>query len=113
MVHGASLRLDKWLWFARLAKSRSAAQALCESRRLRIDGRVIERASALVRPGSVLSFPRDDEVIVVKVEGLAACRGPYEEARHLYTDLTSRRADTSSAGRWPQLAPLTPALAAF
>lgn len=88
MVYGAGLRLDKWLWFARLAKSRSAAQDLCESRRLRIDGRVIDRASALVRAGSVLSFLRDDEIVVVRVEGLADRRGPYEEARHLYTDLS-------------------------
>lgn len=88
MVYGAGLRLDKWLWFARLAKSRSSAQKLCESRRLRIDGRVIDRASALVRAGAVLSFPDDDRVVVVRVEGLAERRGPYEEARHLYTDLS-------------------------
>jgi ribosome-associated heat shock protein Hsp15 len=88
LVYGAGLRLDKWLWFARLAKSRSAAQNLCESRRLRIDGRVIDRASALVRAGSVLSYPLDDEVVVVRVEGLTERRGPYEEARQLYTDLT-------------------------
>ena len=81
-------RLDKWLWFARLTKSRSQAQDLCESRRLRLDGRVVDRASAQVRAGSVLSFPRGDEIIVVRVEGLAERRGPYEEARHLYTDLS-------------------------
>lgn len=110
MVYGASLRLDKWLWFARLAKSRSAAQTLCESRRLRIDGRVIDRASALVRAGAVVSFPKDDEVIVIKVEGLAERRGPYEEARQLYTDLTRAR-DWSSTGA--QTLGLTPALASF
>jgi ribosome-associated heat shock protein Hsp15 len=88
LVYGAGLRLDKWLWFARLAKSRSSAQALCESRRLRIDGRVIDRASALVRAGAVLSFPDDDRIVVVRVEELAERRGPYEEARHLYTDLS-------------------------
>ncbi|KPF78844.1 hypothetical protein IP88_03015 [alpha proteobacterium AAP81b] len=88
MVYGAGLRLDKWLWFARLAKSRSQAQDLCESRRLRVDGRVVDRASAQVRAGSVVSFPRGDELIVVRVEGIAEARGPYEVARHLYTHLT-------------------------
>ncbi len=97
MVYGAGLRLDKWLWFARLAKSRSAAQDLCESRRLRIDGRVIDRASALVRAGSVVSFPKDDEVVVIRVEGLAERRGPYEEARQLYTDLTRAMASRVEA----------------
>lgn len=89
LVHGASLRLDKWLWFARLAKSRGNAKALCESRRLRIDGRVVERASALVRPGQVLSFPDQDGVVVVRVQGLAENRGPFAQARLMYTDLVS------------------------
>ncbi len=106
MVYGAGLRLDKWLWFARLAKSRSAAQTICESRRLRLDGRVIDRASALVRTGSVVSFRRDDEVIIVRVEGLAERRGPYEQARLLYTDLTCNLAASA-------LAPLTSATASF
>ena len=107
MVYGASLRLDKWLWFARLAKSRGAAQDRCESRRLRIDGRVIDRASAQVRAGSVVSFPKDDEVVVIKVDGLADRRGPYEEARQLYTDLTLSLARPLT----PQ--PLTQGAAAF
>ncbi len=91
MVYGAGLRLDKFLWFARLAPSRSQAQALCESRRLRIDGRVVERASALVRAGAVLSWPRGDQIIVVRVEGLPERRGPYVEACGFYTDLTPGR----------------------
>lgn len=88
MVYGAGLRVDKFLWFARLARSRSQAQSLCESRRLRIDGRVVERASALVRAGAVLSWLKDDDVVVVRVEGLPDRRGPYAEARLCYTDLS-------------------------
>ena len=87
MVYGQGLRLDKWLWFARLTKSRSAAQHLCESRYLRLDGRIIDRASALVRAGSVVSFPRNDEVVVVRVEGLGDARRTFVEASQLYTDL--------------------------
>jgi len=88
LVYGQGLRLDKWLWFARLMKTRSDAQALCESRHLRLDGRVIDRPSALVRPGSVVSFPSRDDVVVVRVEGLAERRGPFSEACQMYTDLT-------------------------
>jgi len=91
LVYGQGLRLDKWLWFARLTKSRSDAQRLCESRHLRLDGRVIERPSALVRAGSVVSYARGDDVVVVRVVGLADRRGPFAEARELYTDLTTRR----------------------
>ena len=97
MVYGQGLRLDKWLWFARLSRSRSDAQRLCESRHLRLDGRVIDRASALVRTGSVVSFAKQDEVIVVRVEGLSDRRGPFVEARELYTDLTQRRAPLTDA----------------
>ena len=91
MVHGQGLRLDKWLWFARLTKSRSDAQRLCESRHLRLDGRVIDRPSALVRAGSVVSFPKFDDVIVVRVLGIAERRGPFVEACQLYADLTRGR----------------------
>jgi ribosome-associated heat shock protein Hsp15 len=80
--------LDKWLWFARLTRTRGQAQELAESRHLRLDGRVIERCSALVRPGSILSYPWQDEVRVVRVEAIADRRGPFVEAQHLYTDLT-------------------------
>ncbi|MBU6166457.1 MAG: RNA-binding S4 domain-containing protein [Alphaproteobacteria bacterium] len=101
MVYGAGLRLDKFLWFARLAPSRSEAQGLCESRRLRLDGRVVERASALVRAGSVLSWPRGDAIIVVRVDGIPDRRGPYVEARNFYTDLTPGRAPPAAAAHDP------------
>jgi ribosome-associated heat shock protein Hsp15 len=81
------MRLDKWLWFARLTGSRGDAQSLCESRRLRLDGRVIERSCQQVRPGCVLSFPRGDAVVAVRVEALADRRGPHCEAAQLYTSL--------------------------
>lgn len=87
MVYGRGMRIDKWLWFARLSGSRTDAQTLCESRRLRLDGRVIDRSCAQVRPGSVLSFPRGDAVVAVRVEALAERRGPNVEARDLYTPL--------------------------
>lgn len=96
MVYDRGMRIDKWLWFARLAKSRGAAQEICESRHLRLDGRVIERSCIPVRPGSVISFPRGEKVVAVRVEALAERRGPYTEARLLYTSLLP---DTEGEGR--------------
>lgn len=100
MVHERGMRLDKWLWFARLSHSRSDAQKLCESRRLRLDGRVIERSCATVRPGAVLSFPRDEQVVALRVEALTERRGPAGEARALYTPLlpVARPSAAASAG---------------
>jgi ribosome-associated heat shock protein Hsp15 len=86
---GESLRLDKFLWFARIVKTRSLAQALAAEGRIRIDGRVIDRAHAPVRIGDVLSFAQRGRVRVLRVEALPARRGPPAEARLLYSELTS------------------------
>ena len=88
-----SLRLDKFLWFARIVKTRALAQALAEEGRIRIDGRVIDRAHAPVRVGDVLSFALRGNVRVLRIEALPARRGPAAEARALYTELTSEGGD--------------------
>jgi ribosome-associated heat shock protein Hsp15 len=83
-----SLRIDKFLWFARIAKTRALAQALAERGRLRLNGRVIDRAHAPVRAGDVLSFAQRGTVRVLRIEALPARRGPAGEARACYCELT-------------------------
>jgi ribosome-associated heat shock protein Hsp15 len=83
-----SLRLDKWLFFSRLFRTRAQAADMCASRHLRMDGRVIDKAHAAVRIGSVISFPRGGRVIVVKVLGLGERRGPAGSGMSLYEDLS-------------------------
>ena len=83
-----TLRLDKFLWFARIAKTRALAQAMAEGGRLRISGRVVDRAHAAVRIGDVLSFATRGRVRVLRIEALPARRGPPAEARLLYAELT-------------------------
>lgn len=83
-----SLRLDKFLWFARIVKTRSLAQTLAEQGRLRLGGRVVDRAHASVRVGDVLSFAQRGRVRVIEVEALPARRGPPAEARLLYRELS-------------------------
>ena len=85
---GASLRLDKFLWFARLEKTRTLAQRTAEAGHLRIDGRPVDRAHAAVRIGNVLSFPLHGRVRVIRIEALPARRGPPDEARACYADLS-------------------------
>jgi ribosome-associated heat shock protein Hsp15 len=89
MAEAASLRLDKFLWFARIVKTRSQAQALAEQGRLRIDGRVVERAHAPVRAGNVLSFAIHGTVRIIRVEALPNRRGPAAEARLLYSEVAA------------------------
>ncbi|MBL8662723.1 MAG: RNA-binding S4 domain-containing protein [Candidatus Odyssella sp.] len=83
-----ALRLDKWLWHARFFKSRSLAAAFCAEGRLRLNRRHIDRASAPVRAGDVLTFPLGNAIRVVRVLALGQRRGPPAEARTLYQDLT-------------------------
>ena len=81
------MRLDRFLWFARLAKTRALAQSIAANTRLRIDGRPIDRAHAPVRPGNVLTFLSGGTIRVIRVDMLPPRRGPAPEARACYTEL--------------------------
>ena len=81
------LRLDKFLWFARIVKTRALAQTMAEQGRIRIGGRVVDRAHAPVRVGDVLSFAQRGAVRVLRIEALPARRGPPAKARALYTEI--------------------------
>ena len=82
-----SLRLDKFLWFARIVKTRALAQAMAEDGRLRLNGRLVDKAHATVRAGDVLGFARHGTVRVLRIDALPVRRGPVPEARSLYTEL--------------------------
>jgi ribosome-associated heat shock protein Hsp15 len=84
---GTSLRLDKWLWHARFARTRSLAAKLVSEARFRINGNPTEKAHHAVRPGDVLTFPLGPHIRVIKVLALGVRRGPAPEARTLYEDL--------------------------
>ena len=81
-------RLDKWLWFARFVKSRTLATRLCAEGRVRINRAIAGKASAAVRPGDVLTFPLGPHIRVIRVLQPGVRRGPAEEARALYEDLS-------------------------
>jgi len=78
------------LFFARVVKSRSLAAKLAQSGRVRVNREKIDQASQLVRPGDVLTITLDRRILVYRVLSPGLRRGPAEEARTLYEDLTSR-----------------------
>lgn len=82
-----TIRLDRFLCFARFAKTRSVAQSLVGEGHIRIDGRPVCKASAPVKVGSVLGLPIGDHVRIVRVEAIPPRRGPAPEAQGCYTDL--------------------------
>lgn len=79
------IRLDKWLWQARLFKSRTLASKICVGGKVRVGGEVVRKAHYVVRVGDVLTFPRGREIFVVRIEELGARRGPAAEAQTLYS----------------------------
>lgn len=81
-------RLDRWLWFARFFKSRSLAGKLCAGQKVRVNRRLVGKASATVRVGDVLTFPQGNRIRVVRILDLGVRRGPAAEAQQLYDDLT-------------------------
>ncbi|MGN6550507.1 MAG: RNA-binding S4 domain-containing protein [Pararhizobium sp.] len=87
-MNGGAQRIDKWLFFARIAKSRSLAAKIAQSGRVRVNRDKVDQASHPVKPGDVLTITLDRRVLVLKVVSGGIRRGPFEEARLLYEDLT-------------------------
>ncbi|MBF9196120.1 RNA-binding S4 domain-containing protein [Microvirga terrestris] len=81
-------RLDKWLWFARFAKSRTLAAKMVTSGYVRLNGQRTDNAAKGVGVGDVVTVALARATLVVRVEGLGQRRGPATEARLLYLDLS-------------------------
>lgn len=89
---GQTRRLDRWLWFARIVKSRTMAAALIEDGRARVNRQKVLKPSQAVRPGDILTLAIGPGVRVLKIFALGERRGPAAEARTLYEDLTHAEA---------------------
>jgi ribosome-associated heat shock protein Hsp15 len=94
-------RIDKWLWHARVVRTRSSAAALVDAGHVRLNGERVSANSQPVKAGDVVTVALDRTVRVLKVIGFAERRGDAEAARTLCEDLT------------PKLDPAAPAEAAF
>jgi ribosome-associated heat shock protein Hsp15 len=81
-------RLDKWLWCARLARTRSGAARLIEAGKVRINGARALKPSRAVQAGDVVTATSLGRLTVVRVLASAERRGPASLARMLYEDLT-------------------------
>lgn len=80
-------RLDKWLWFARFARTRAAAVRLIEDGHVRVEGRRVQTAAHALKEGDVLTLALPHATFVVRLLGLGERRGAFEVARLLYERL--------------------------
>jgi ribosome-associated heat shock protein Hsp15 len=80
-------RIDKWLWHARVVRTRSAAAALAASGHVRVNGERVDAPSRAVRPDDVVTVALDRTVRVLRVLRFAERRGSADDARALWEDL--------------------------
>lgn len=85
----AKQRLDKWLFFARLQKSRTLAAKLVAAGKIRVNREKTDNPARAVKVGDVLTITFQNQVLVVRVENFAERRGPSAEARLLYANLSA------------------------
>ncbi len=78
------MRIDKALWYLRLAKTRSIAQAMAEEGHIRLNGRRIDRAHQKVAAGDVLTLALGASVRTIALLALPNRRGPAPEAQSCY-----------------------------
>lgn len=80
-------RIDKWLWHARVVRTRQAAAELAASGHVRVNAQRIDAASRPVKPGDVVTVALDRTVRILKVVGFAERRGSADDARALCEDI--------------------------
>ncbi|QPC43206.1 RNA-binding S4 domain-containing protein [Kaustia mangrovi] len=97
-------RIDKWLFYARFLKTRSAAARLVDSGKLKVNRQRVSKPSHTVSPGDVLTFALHRQVRVVRVVAPGTRRGPAPEARTLYEDLSPEPETAGSAAPAPAAA---------
>lgn len=81
-------RIDKWLVYARVVKTRTLGQELAASGHVRINGRKTDDPAQAVKAGDVLTIGLNGRVKVLKVLEFAERRGSFSVASALYEDLT-------------------------
>jgi ribosome-associated heat shock protein Hsp15 len=100
---GSSRRLDQWLWFARLVKTRSLAARLCAAGVVTLNGLPVRKPNRIIRVGDVVVAPQGAYRRSVRVVAMGTRRGPAIEARRLYEELAAPEQLTEQAPPWEPL----------
>lgn len=82
-----ALRIDKLLWYLRLTKSRSLAQAMVAQGHVRLNGIRVEKPSIEVKVGDALTLPRGEGALAIRVLAIPLRRGPALEAQACYSEI--------------------------
>jgi ribosome-associated heat shock protein Hsp15 len=99
-----AVRVDRWLWVARLVKTRALAADAVKGGRVHVNGRAV-KPSREVRPGDRIEVTAGARRLVVDVLGTAERRGPASEAALLYEETAESREARERAASERRLAP--------
>ncbi len=80
-------RIDRWLWHARLVRTRGAAAALTGAGYVRVNGRRVDAPGRMVRTGDVITVALEHSVRVLRITGFRERRGPAGTGETLYEEL--------------------------
>jgi ribosome-associated heat shock protein Hsp15 len=97
------VRLDRWLWAARLVKTRGLAAEAVRGGRVHVNGRAA-KPSKDVRPGDRLEVTLGPRRIVLDVLATAERRGPASDAALLYAETPESVAERERAAAERRLA---------
>ena len=97
-------RIDRWLFFARVTKSRSLGAKFAAGGKVRINSDKTTQAADRVKVGDVLTITLERRILIYQVLATGARRGPAEEARTLYEDLSP----PPESKRGPATGPVAP-----
>ena len=84
------MRVDKWLWYARVVKSRSLAQSLVRTGKIRVNNTKISAPSHNLSRDDVLTITLPRQIKILQLLAPGTRRGPATEAQQLYKDLTPK-----------------------
>lgn len=85
-----SQRLDRWIWHARIVKTRTIATNLVTEGYVRVNGERAEQPGRAIKPGDVLTIALPARVRVVKVTGILPRRANASAAQHTYESVSAR-----------------------
>jgi ribosome-associated heat shock protein Hsp15 len=77
-------RIDKWLWNARIVRTRADAAELVQQGHVRVDGERVRAPGRAVKAGNVLTVSLDRAVRVLRVKDFRERRGAAGDAAMLY-----------------------------
>ena len=80
------MRIDRWLFFARIFKTRSKAIRAVEKGLIYLNGNQIKKQSQLIKIGDGIIVKRSNKILQIRVAKFGIKRESYDLAKHMYED---------------------------